>query len=68
MRRIHQMRETNFVPDHAKKGLFQFPAARATCLRDGVDIGGIHLSIADDADMLDGLEFLPGKAEQTALK
>jgi len=62
---IHQMREATFIPNHAEQCLFQFLAAPAGRLPDGVDISGVHLGIADDADLLDGLELLRGEAKQT---
>ena len=65
---IHQMREVAFVPDHAEQGLLQFCAARAGGLPDGVDIGGVHLGVADDADSLDGVELLCREAKQTRLE
>jgi len=33
-----------------------------------VNVGGVHLGIADDTDLLDGFELLPGEAKETGLE
>jgi hypothetical protein len=34
----------------------------------GVDVGRVHLGVADDTNLLGGLELLPGEAKETGLE